>query len=723
MPQLSLIRYLHWIKFISLLYVFTSCQNNPTNERFVIAFSQCTNDDAFQKNMLREMERELVFYPEVTFLFEDAHNNLQEQIKDIDNLLKKPIDALIVVPLEARGMTPVIEKAYAKGIPVILVDRTVNTNKFTAYIGVDNRNIGRKAGHYLAQLLNGQGQVLEISGQVGSSPSLERHAGFLEAIRQYPDILVSKEIYGNWETEKAKVALEKVIEKYKGIDAIFTQNDLMAQGAYEVCKKYGLNDQIKIVSIDALPGDSGGIQMVLDKKIEATFLNPTGGEEAIRITMKILKKESYVKINHLPTLGIAYEDALVWKNQTDKVINEEKIIALKEHRLAKDQALFKYFSLLIVALAIVTILVLVILFQSARKRRQLQLYADKIASHSEVLEDHATELENTQRQLEHRNEELQAQKEDLNRHMEEVLTLQEHMEQKQIQIEKTNQDLESQKVTLEQLYQVLRRKNTAITDSLRYAKGIQQTIFPSESELKRVFQEHFIIYQPKDIVSGDFYWMYRQNHKAFFVVADCTGHGVPGAFMSIIGYSLLKEIIVLKKIHQPDHILSILHKEVIHTLKQFENNMDDGMDIVIITLEAIRGVGKINLQFSGARNELMYVSNQEVMVLKGDRQSIGGYSVGGKPTFKLRQMTLDGEDGIIYLFTDGFADTPNPKRRCFGSRRLKTMMVDVGRFPLEQQKEKFLNALKTHAQETPNRDDITLLGLKPNFDLLLEKTS
>jgi len=714
MLYLSLGKYFLWIKFIILFYVFTSCQNSQTDEKFVIAFSQCTNDDAFQKNMLREMERELVFYPEVAFLFEDAHNDLREQISDIENLLTKPIDALIVVPLEAKGMTPIIEKAYAKGIPVILVDRNVNTDKFTAYVGVDNQAIGRKVGHHLAKLLNKKGQILEVSGLVGSSPSLERHAGFLEAIRQYPDILVSKEIYGNWKIKESKIALEKVIEKYKTVDAIFTHNDLMAQGAYEVCKKYGLTDRVKIVSVDALPGKSGGIQMVLDKKLETTFLNPTGGEDAIRTTMKILQNKPYKKINFLPSLGISYEDALVWKSHTDKVLNEDKIIALKEHRLVKDKTLLRYFALLLVALALVTVLVLVILFQSARKKKQLQLYADKITEHNQ-------ELEHTKKQLEHRNEELHTQKEDLNRHMEEVLTLQEHMEQKQVQIEKTNQDLEQQTVTLERLYQELRRKNTAITDSLTYAKCIQHTIFPSKSELTSVFEEHFIIYQPKDIVSGDFYWMYQQHHKAFFVVADCTGHGVPGAFMSFIGYSLLKEIIVLKKVQQPDQILGILHREVIKTLKQFENDMEDGMDIVIIVLEAMKGLDTINLQFSGAKNELVYVSNQEVLVLKGDRQSIGGYSINGKPTFKLRQMTLEDKNGVLYLFTDGFADTPNPKRRCFGTRRLKTMVVDSARFPLEQQKELFLNALKDHAQNTPNRDDVTLIGLKPSFDLLSER--
>ena len=722
MSHLSLGKYFLWIKFISIIYVCASCQNTQTNEKFVIAFSQCTNDDAFQKNMLREMERELVFYPEVTFLFEDAHNDINEQIADIEYLLTKPIDALIVVPQEAQGMVPIIEKAYAKGIPVILVDRTVNTDKFTAYIGVDNRAIGRQAGHHLAKLLNKKGRILEISGLVGSSPSLERHAGFLEAISKYPNILVSKEIYGNWKTKDAKLALEKVIGKYKTIDAIFTHNDLMAQAAYEVCQKYGLTDQVKIVSVDALPGKSGGIQMVLDKKLETTFLNPTGGEEAIRTTMRVLQNKSYAKVNHLPTVGIGYEDAQVWKNQTDKLINEKKVVALKEHRLAKDQTLFRYFSLLIIALAMVTVLVLIILFQSARKKKQLQLYADKVAQHNEVLEDHATELENTQRQLEHRNEELKTQKEDLNRHMEEVLTLQEHMEQKQIQIEKTNQDLGEQKATLERLYQELRRKNTAITDSLTYAKCIQYTILPSESELKRVFLEHFIIYQPKDIVSGDFYWMHQQNHQVFFVVADCTGHGVPGAFMSFIGYSLLKEIIVLKKIYQPNDILNVLHREVIKTLKQFENNMNDGMDIVIVTLEAVKETGKLKLQFSGAKNEILYVSDQEVVVLKGDRQSIGGYSIDGKPTFKLKHMTLEDDNGIIYLFTDGFADTPNPKRRCFGSRKLKTMLIDSARFPLAQQQQIFNDALTSHLQGATQRDDVTLIGIKPDFDLLLEKT-
>ncbi|OJJ20085.1 hypothetical protein BKI52_16565 [marine bacterium AO1-C] len=702
-----------------MLIGITSC--NTREQKFVIAFSQCTNEDEWRRNMRREMERELIFYPEVTFIFENAHNNLEEQISDIEKLLEGTIDLLIVSPLEARALTPAIEKAFDQGIPVLLVDRKVNSDKFTAYVGGDNQAIGRQAGHYLAKLLNKKGHILEVSGLLGSSPSLERHAGFIEATSKYPDIVVSKEIYGDWDKEPAKRALEKVIEKYENIDAIFAHNDVMALGAYEICKKHGLADKVKIVGIDALPGKSGGIQMVLDRKLEATFLYPTGGEEAIRTAMKILRKQAFPKIDFLPSLGINYDDALVWKNQTDKILNEEKVIALKEHRLAKDQALFNYFTLLVIALFVVIALILVVLFQNARKKRQLQRYADKVAEHNNELEEHTTELENTQHELEHRNEELEAQQEELSRHMEEILTLQEHMEQKQVQIEKTNQDLEHQKITLEELYSKLKRRNTAITDSLRYAKGIQQTIFPNEKELKQVFQEHLIIYQPKAIVSGDFYWMYQQNHQAFFVVADCTGHGVPGAFMSIIGYSLLKEIVVLKKIRQPHHILSMLHKEVVRTLKQLESKIDDGMDIVVITLEALKGVGKINLQFSGAKNELVYVNNQEIVVLKGDRQSIGGYSVNGKPTFKLRQMTLEDDQGVIYLFTDGFADTPNRRRKSFGSRKLKTMIVDSARLPLTQQQNVFTEALEAHAQDTPKRDDITLIGLKPSFDLLMDQ--
>ena len=719
MPHFSFVKFILWIQLVAILLSMTTC--NTRSRQFVIAFSQCTNEDEWRRNMLREMERALVFYPEVTFIFENAHNDLKEQVADIEKLLKKPIDLLIVSPLEASALTAVIEKAYDRGIPVLLVDRKVNTEKFTAYVGGDNQAIGRQAGHYLAKLLNKKGHILEISGLLGSSPSLERHAGFIEATRQYPDLLVSKEIYGDWEKEKAKIALEKVINKYQSIDAIYAHNDVMALGAYEVCKKYGLAERVKVVGIDALPGKSGGIQMVLDKKLEATFLYPTGGEEAIRMAMKILRKKSFPKVNFLPTLGIDYDDALVWKNQTDKILNEGKVLALKEHRLAKDQTLFQYFTLLVMALFVVIGLILVLLYQSARKKKQLRLYTDKIARQNEELEKHTNELKDTQQTLEHRNEELEAQQEELSRHMEEIMTLQENMEQKQGQIEKTNEDLEDQKVTLERLYFQLKIKNNAITDSLRYAKGLQQTIFPGEKELSQIFAEHFVVYHPKDIVSGDFYWMYRQKHKVFFVVADCTGHGVPGAFMSIIGYSLLKEIIVLKKIHQPDHILSTLHREVVKTLKQFESDINDGMDAVVLVLEAMKGVDKINLQFSGAKNEMVYINHQEMLTWKGDKQSIGGYSIGGKPTFELKQMTLEDDSGTIYLFTDGFADTPNPKRRCFGSRKLKTMMMESAHLPLTEQQQIFNEALIAHAQGTAHRDDVTLIGLKPSFDLLKDQ--
>ncbi len=716
MPHLSIARLFIWIKLVVVLGAFTSCHR--TDKKLVIAFSQCTNEDEWRRNMLREMERELSFYPEVNFVFENAHNDVQEQIADIEKLLETPIDLLIVSPLESDALTPVVEKAFNRGIPVLLLDRRVNSSKFTAYVGANNEAIGKQAGHYAANLIHKKGRILEISGLLGSSPCTERHQGFVEAISKYPEVVLSKRIYGNWEKAAAKRALEKVIDQYRDISVIYAHNDVMALGAYEVCQKYGLTNRVKIIGIDALPGKSGGIQMVLDRKIEATFLYPTGGGKAIRLAVQILKKQAFEKVNFLPSAGIDYEDALVWKNQTDKILNEDKVITLKEHRLAKDKKLLNYFISLIVTLFIVISLILIILFQNARKKKQVQQYADKVAGHHGELEKYTTKLEDNQQEIERQNATLITQQDELGRNMAEVLTLQEHMKDKQVEIEKNNQDLAGQKSTLEHFYQQLRRKNIAITDSLIYAEGIQQTIFPSEEEMKRVFREHFIIYQPKSIVSGDFYWMHRQGSRLFFVVADCTGHGVPGAFMSLIGCALLKEIIILRKINHPSQILSLLHKEVVRTLKQFESNLNDGMDIVVATLEAVEATGQVNLQFSGAKNELMYVNNQEVLILKGDRQSIGGHSIAGKPTFKLRQMTLEDDNGVIYLFTDGFADTPNAKRKSFGSRKLKTMMVDQAHFPLDQQKEAFLNALNTHAQNIPKRDDITLIGLKPSFDLL-----
>lgn len=253
-------------------------------------------------------------------------------------------------------------------------------------------------------------------------------------------------------------------------------------------------------------------------------------------------------------------------------------------------------------------------------------------------------------------------------------------------------------------------KNSLITSSIQYAQNIQRAILPSEDVIKAYIADFFVIYLPKDIVSGDFYWFSHINNKTFFASVDCTGHGVPGAFMSIIGNTLLNEIINVQQIHDPAEVLRLMHLGVRTKLRQNENSNYDGMDLTICVLEEKEG-NEFELTFSAAKRSMFYFKNNELKELKGDRKTIGGWQSEENRAFSKSQVTLHKGDAI-YLFTDGIVDNPDAKRKKFGSRRFEKMLRENYTLPLIEQKELLLHAIADHQEGSEQRDDITVMGIK-----------
>ena len=177
-------RYRFLYFFLILLF---SCQGEQNSKKYKIGFSQCTGLDAWRRQMLVSMRGELVFYPEMELLYRDAENSSERQIGDIEYFIENKVDLLIVSPNETDPITPVVEKAFQSGIPVIMVDRKINSSMYSAYIGANNYEIGKLAGNYIADLLNGKGSIVEIWGLRGSSPAVERHRGLWEVLAKYPE--------------------------------------------------------------------------------------------------------------------------------------------------------------------------------------------------------------------------------------------------------------------------------------------------------------------------------------------------------------------------------------------------------------------------------------------------------------------------------------------------------------------------------------------------------
>lgn len=285
-------------------------------------------------------------------------------------------------------------------------------------------------------------------------------------------------------------------------------------------------------------------------------------------------------------------------------------------------------------------------------------------------------------------------------------------------LEKQNEKINEQNKKIQEQKDELQIQNTKLNDSINYAQNIQQAILPVQSDLNHYF-DAFIIYKPKDVVSGDFYWFTEiydskeKIEKKFLAVVDCTGHGVPGAFMSMIGNRIFNELINEKNIYEPSEILYYLNQYIIDALKQKYTDNTDGMDVCLVVTDNSNTKEKI-VNFAGAKRPL-YIFSQEENKLKkinGDRYSIGGISK-NKNEKQFSTVKLDMKKGdIMYLTSDGMVDQVNSLGKRFGTRRFQSLLQQNAEKPLSYQKSKLEEEFEKFQTDTEQRDDITIIGAK-----------
>jgi len=265
---------------------------------------------------------------------------------------------------------------------------------------------------------------------------------------------------------------------------------------------------------------------------------------------------------------------------------------------------------------------------------------------------------------------------------------------------KANRQISQQKNDIE-------KKNLQIIDSLKYARYIQQAILPSVDSIKSKFKDAFVYYKPKDIVSGDFYWFYEIDNKKILAVIDCTGHGVPGAFMSMIGNTLLNLIVKTKKITAPDQILFELRKEVIKSLAQNEKQeQHEGMDITLVVVEDLL------VSYSGAYNPLVHISGTENNVIKANRMPIGTQLKSDDKPFTAHQFTVKQGD-VLYLYSDGYQDQfSSDDDKKYGSKKFRQFLQELSSSDSTNQLKKLDQEQKNWQKDTNQTDDITIMGLK-----------
>lgn len=303
---------------------------NAEQERFLIGISQCS-DDNWRRKMNEELQREAAINHCVELEIRSANDNDQTQIDDIDYFIRQKVDLIIVAPNTTKAISPAIKRALDSHIPIILVDRSIDSEDPTAYIGANNFEIGEMVGEYVASRLEHKGKVFEVTGLKESSPAKERHRGFVQALSDESGIELSKVVHCDWTYPSARRMAESLAPEMLEADLVFAHNDPMALGIQSVLDSIQPGNDVLIVGVDALPGPNMGAQWVKDKKLDASFIYPTRGDLVMETALKILRKEPYSKNIILPTALVDASNANILLMQAREIDTQtEKMMRLNE---------------------------------------------------------------------------------------------------------------------------------------------------------------------------------------------------------------------------------------------------------------------------------------------------------------------------------------------------------------------------------------------------------
>lgn len=347
-----------------------------------------------------EIQREALFYGGVEVETRTANDDSRRQIEDIRHFIRQKVDLLIVAANEGMALTPVVEEAFDRDIPVIMVDRRILSDKYTAYIGADNYELGKAVGNYIAHRLKGRGKVVELSGLVGSTPAIERHQGFMSAISRYPGITLLAREDAGWLRQPAEIKMDSLLQCFPEIDAVYGMNDRMAAGAYQAARRLGREEEMLFVGIDALPGKGNGVELVLDSVLDATFIYPTEGDKVVQLAMDILQKKPFKRETKLKTAVVDAVNAHVMELQTAHISElDGKIETLNSRvgtylsRVATQQVVL--YGGFVILLLIVGLLIVV--YKSLRSKNRLYR---ELSRQKEQLEEQRDQLIELSHQLE-----------------------------------------------------------------------------------------------------------------------------------------------------------------------------------------------------------------------------------------------------------------------------------------------------------------------------------
>ncbi|HAA15690.1 MAG TPA: hypothetical protein DCE41_29875 [Cytophagales bacterium] len=325
-----------------------------------------------------------------------------------------------------------------------------------------------------------------------------------------------------------------------------------------------------------------------------------------------------------------------------------------------------------------------------------------VQGEKKFVDDLESEVDLRTQEVVEQKEEIQELLHDTQEKNEELVAAEEELRQQSEQLLAVNE-------TLETAHHEIVLKTTKLQDSLQYARRIQSTILPPGKLFFDTLEDHFVFYRPRDVVSGDFYWTHTYRQRTIIAAVDCTGHGVPGAFMSLLGTNALNHLVKTRGVHDPALLLDALHQEISTTLDQRNTQNKDGMDAAVVVIDR----QKNELQFAGARNPLLLIREGEAELVKGDRFSIGGRKEShDKEYYQTHSFPIQ-KGMTAYIYSDGFQDQfGGPDNRKFLSRKFREMLVDLHPQPMADQAEILSMRLAEWQGDHHQTDDILVMGFR-----------
>ncbi len=319
-----------------LTLLLSACSGN--SKKYVIGVSQCS-EDIWRDKLNSELKMGELLNDSLIVKIVSSNDDSKKQTEQVNQFIDEGVDLLIVAPNQLGILSTAIDRAYDAGIPVVLYDRKSDSEKYTAFMGCDNYLIGQSMGCFIAQRLQGNGRVVEIRGLEGSSPALERHRGFVDAIKNYPKVSLVTSEAGDWKEESGGRAMKRILQQTQDFDFVYCHNDRMAKGAYNIVQQMGITRPYRYTGVDGMATEGGGLEMVKEGILEASYLYPTKGDELIALVLKILSHQPFKRDNYLSTSIVTESNAeltLMEAKDTERQRNNLKLLHRQVDRYLSD---------------------------------------------------------------------------------------------------------------------------------------------------------------------------------------------------------------------------------------------------------------------------------------------------------------------------------------------------------------------------------------------------